>query len=312
MASIAPCLWFNNEAEQAAKVYTRLLPNSRIKGTSRYPERIDNPANKPQGSIMTVEAELAGRPFTLLNGGPNVEPNPSLSFILNFDPSMDPKARENLDAAWAALSLEGDVLMPLDSYPFSERYGWIQDRFGISWQLILTDPEGDERPFIVPALLFTGNVAGRAEEAMSFYTNVFDDANEGLVARYPPGMEPEQEGTIMFADFTLEEQWFACMDSAQEHDFAFNEGISLQILCEDQATIDRYWDALIADAGKAGPCGWLKDPFGVSWQILPTHLIDMISDDNPGSKRAFQAMLEMNKLDLPTLETAYEGTNTTN
>lgn len=313
MPTIAPCLWFDDQAEQAAKLYTGLFPDSSITGTSHYPESFDNPSEKPRGSVMTVEVELAGTPFTLLNGGPHVTPNPSISFILNFDPSRDPEARERLDATWEALMPDGQVRMPLDTYPFSKRYGWIEDRFGVNWQLMLTDPEGEARPFLVPSLMFVGDVAGRAEEAIELYTSLFEDGRRGTEARYPAGMEPEVEGTLMFADFKIAGQWIACMDSANPgHAFSFNWGVSLQILCEDQDEIDRYWEALTADGGKESQCGWLQDTFGVSWQVVPTRLAEMMEAGEAGGKgyeRAFQAMLEMEKLDLAALEAAFQGTD---
>lgn len=307
MPTISPCLWFNDQAEEAAAFYTDLLPNSSTTGTTRYPTGVDNPSEKPPGSVLTVEFELAGVPFTALNGGPDFTPNPSISFMLNFDPSQDPDARESLEATWEALSDGGTPLMPLDEYPFSELYGWVQDRFGVSWQLILSDPEGEDRPFLVPSLLFVGDVVGRAEEAMDVYTAVFENARRGETARYPAGMEPEQEGTLMFADFTLDDQWFACMDSAQEHDYTFSEGISLQILCANQDEVDHYWDALTADSGEEGPCGWLTDRFGVSWQVVPRSLVEMMTAGEAGYERAFEAMLEMKKLDIEALEEAFDG-----
>ena len=307
VSSISPCLWFDDRAEEAATFYTDVFPDASVTGTTRYPENVDNPSKKPRGSVMTVEFEIAGVAFTALNGGPGFTPNPSISFILNFDPSQNPQAREDLQVIWDVLSEGGTPLMPLDEYPFSDRYGWIQDRFGVSWQLILSDAEEDDRPFLVPSLMFAGDVVGRAEEAMRFYTSVFEQADRGETVRYPAGMEPDQEGTIMFADFTLNEQWFACMDSAQEHEFSFDEGVSLQILCSDQDEVDYFWDALTADGGEEGPCGWLTDTFGVSWQVAPAMLREMIHADDPGSERVFQAMLGMQKLDIAGLESAYQA-----
>lgn len=307
MPTVSPCLWFDDQAEEVTAFYTGVLPDSTITATSRYPQGFDNPSEKPRGSVMTVEFELAGVPFTALNGGSVFAPNPSISFMLNFDPSQDPQARENLEATWEALSKDSAALMPLDTYQFSELYGWVQDRFGVSWQLILSNPEGEDRPFLVPSLMFVGDVAGRAEEAMDFYTSVFENAHRGITARYPPGMEPEQEGTLMFADFLLDGQWLACMDSAQKHDFNFNEGISLQILCTDQAEVDHHWDALAADGGEEGLCGWLTDQFGVSWQVVPTSLVEMMTAGEVGYERVFKTMLDMKKLDIEALEMAYRG-----
>ena len=122
--------------------------------------------------------------------------------------------------------------MPLDKYPFSERYGWLQDKYGLSWQLILSNPEGEERPFIVPSLMFVGKVCGKAEESTNFYMSVFKNSRRGIVAHYPKGMEPDKEGTIMFTDFMIENQWFAAMDSARAHNFAFNEATSFMVYCD--------------------------------------------------------------------------------
>jgi predicted 3-demethylubiquinone-9 3-methyltransferase (glyoxalase superfamily) len=212
-----------------------------------------------------------------------------------------------LDQGWERLSTGGKALMPLGKYPFSERYGWIQDRYGVSWQLILGDPKGDSRPPIVPSLMFVGTKAGQAEAAIGLYTSVFRDSQRGLVARYGPGQAPDQEGTLMFADFRLLGQWFAAMDSAQDHRFDFNEAVSLLVSCDTQADIDYYWERLSA-VPEAEQCGWLKDKFGVSWQISPAVMEEMMARATPEQmRRLTRAFLPMKKLDLATLEAAYRG-----
>jgi predicted 3-demethylubiquinone-9 3-methyltransferase (glyoxalase superfamily) len=242
-----------------------------------------------------------------MSAGPVFTFNPSVSFMVNFDPSKDKDARNNLDVMWNTLSEGGTVLMRLDTYPFSERYGWIQDKYGLSWQLILTTPAGEERPVIIPSLLFTGKIAGRAEEAMNFYCSVFKDGKRGMTARYPEGMEPDKEGTIMFADFSLLNTWFAGMDSAREHNFTFNEAISLVIPCQTQDEIDYYWEKLSVDPN-AEACGWLKDKYGLSWQIVPTAMGEMMQNGTPEQiDRLTQAFLPMKKFDIATLQKAYEG-----
>jgi predicted 3-demethylubiquinone-9 3-methyltransferase (glyoxalase superfamily) len=195
--------------------------------------------------------------------------------------------------------------MPLDKYPFSERYGWVEDKYGVSWQLILTNPEGEERPLIIPSLMFAGEVCGQAEEATDFYLSVFKNSKRGAVVRYPQGMEPDQEGTLMFADFMLENQWFAAMDSAHEHKFNFNEAISLMVYCDTQAEIDHYWSKLSADPASER-CGWLKDKYGFSWQVVPD-MNRWLSDESEGAGRAMQAMLQMKKIDILKLDEAYNG-----
>ncbi len=190
--------------------------------------------------MLTIDFEIGQHQFTAINAGPEFKINPSISFMLNFDPSNDDQAREHLDQLWQKLSEGGEVLMPLDAYPFSKRYGWVKDRFGVSWQLILTDPEGEQRPFIIPSLLFTGKNVNRAEEAIHFYVSIFKDASVGELAHYPGDTELAKEGSLMFGDFMLANQWFAAMDSGIEHDFAFNEAISLSVTCKDQAEIDYF------------------------------------------------------------------------
>jgi predicted 3-demethylubiquinone-9 3-methyltransferase (glyoxalase superfamily) len=128
-----------------------------------------------------------------------------------------------------------------------------------------------DRLSIVPSLMFVGAVCGKAEEAIEFYQSVFKNSRRGSVTRYPKRMEPDKEGTIMFADFTIENQWFAATDSAREQKFNFNEAISFIIKCATQDEIDFYWKKLSADP-KGEQCGWCKDKFGVSWQVQPTIL----------------------------------------
>lgn len=298
---IVPHLWYDKEAKEAAEFYCSIFPDSKITNVTTLQDT-------PSGDCDIVSFELSKQPFMAISAGPLFKFNPSVSFILNFDPSRDKNARKNLDATWEKLSSGGTALMPLDKYPFSERYGWIQDKYGLSWQLILSNPDGEERPFIVPSLMFVGTVCGKAEEATNFYLSVFKNTKRGMIARYPEGMAPSKEGTIMFTDFMLENQWFAAMDSAGEHKFAFNEAVSLMVYCDDQKEIDDYWEKLSA-VPEAEQCGWLKDKYGLSWQIVPVGMDEMMRE---GTKeqiaRLTQAFLSMKKFNLAELRKAYEKT----
>ena len=302
MQKVTPHLWFDKEAKEASELYVSVFPNSNITHSSTIHD-----VPTPTGDCDIISFELNGQPFMGINAGPMFKFNPSVSFIVNFDPSKDKNARPNLDALWDKLSQGGTALMPLDKYPFSERYGWIEDKYGLSWQLILSNPDGEERPFIVPSLMFTRKVAGRAEEAINFYLSVFKGSKMGQMHRYGAGQEPSKEGTIMFADFRLLEMWLAAMDSAREHKFAFNEAISLLIPCETQEEIDYYWEKLSADP-KAEQCGWLKDQFGFSWQVWPVEMGEMMKNGTPEQvARVTQAFLPMKKFDMAKLKKAYEG-----
>ena len=296
---IVPHLWYDKEAKEAAEFYASIFPDSKITNvTTIY--------DTPSGDSEIVSFELWGQKFNAISAGPLFKINPSISFTVNFDPSREKDAREKIDEVWNKLSEGGTALMPLGQYPFSERFGWIQDKFGLSWQLILTNPEGEERPTIVPSLLFVGDNCGKAEEAINLYLSIFKNAKQGLIARYPKGMEPDKEGTIMFSDFTLENQWFSAMDSAHDHRFNFNEAISFMVYCDTQEEIDYIWEKLSA-VPEAEQCGWLKDQYGVSWQIVPSDMDEMMSKGTPEQlARVTTAFLKMKKFDLAELQKAYK------
>lgn len=296
---IVPHLWFDREAKEAASFYCAVFPDSSV-------TNITTLHNTPSGDCDVVSFTLWGYSFMAISAGPVFKFNPSVSFMVNFDPSQDKDAKTRIDEVWAQLSDGGKVLMPLDKYPFSECYGWVQDRYGLSWQLILTNPVGEERPLIIPSLMFVGDVYGKAQEASDFYLSVFRNAKRGAIARYPAGVEPDKEGAVMFTDFMLERQWFAAMDSAREHDFAFNEAISLIVKCEDQNEIDYYWEKL-SSVPEAEQCGWLKDKYGLSWQIVPSVMDKMMQDQNPERlDRVTQAFLKMKKFDLAALQRSFD------
>ncbi len=311
MRKITPHLWFDKEAKEAAKFYTSIFANSRITNVTTIHE-----VPSPTGDSDTVSFELRGQPFMAISAGPLFKFNPSVSFIVNFDSSREQDARESIDAVWNKLSQGGTVLMPLQEYPFSKRYGWLQDRYGLSWQLILTNPEGEERPAIVPSLMFVGDVCGKAEEAIEFYLSIFrnspfnsdrDGSKMGAIVRYGAGQEPDKEGTVMFADLQLSGTWLAAMDSARDHKFAFNEAISLLIPCETQEEIDYFWEKLSADS-KAEQCGWLKDRYGLSWQVWPTAMGKMMAKGTPEQiARVTKAFLPMKKFEIAKLKEAYGG-----
>ena len=290
---ITPHLWYDKEAKEAGAFYTSVFENSRVKSTNTL-------HNTPSGAVDIVTIELAGQEFTLLSAGPLFKFTPAISFLVSC------ATTEEVDRLWGQLSQGGMVMMELGAYPFSERYGWTADRYGVSWQVMFA---GDQpvRQKITPALMFTGKVAGKAGEAIAFYTSVFHDSGTGFAMKYGPGEEPDQEGTLKYGAFTLEGEEFAAMDSAHPHGFAFNEAISLIVHCDTQQEIDYYWDKLSADP-KAEQCGWLKDKYGLSWQVVPDEMDAMLaSNDQAKIDRVTEAFLKMKKFDLATLRKAAEG-----
>lgn len=293
---ILPHLWFDNEALEAAEFYVNIFSDSRIVNKTLIPDT-------PSGDAQSVTFEVYGYKFMAISAGPYFKINPSISFFVNYDPSYDDDAEQNLEEAWNKLKDGGTVLMPLDEYPYSKKYGYIQDKYGVCWQLILTNPEGDDRPTIFPSLMFVDDKFGQAEEALDFYLSIFRDSNKGEIAR----TESEAETSVMFADFKLEDQWFAVMDGPGNHDYDFNEAISLLINCDSQKEIDYYWNKLSA-VPEAEQCGWLKDKYGISWQITPTLMDEMMEKGSPEQiKRVTEAFLKMKKFDIVKLKEAYEG-----
>jgi len=301
---IVPHLWYDKEAKEAVALYASLFPDSSV-------GKVTTLRNTPSGDSDIISFELWGQPFM---AGPFFKLNPAISFIVNFDPlffgsSPVPveAARRKLDEIWENLSPGGKVLMPIGTYPFSERYGWVTDKYGLSWQLLLSRQSGEARPSIIPSLMFTGANAGKAEPAIDFYVSVFRNARRGNVMRYGPGQAPDREGTLAFAEFMLENRWLAAMDSAHPHGFSFGEAVSLMVNCQDQAEIDYYWKKLSA-VPAAEQCGWLKDKYGVSWQVTPFAMQEMMRQGTPEQiARVTQAFLPMKKFDLAALRRAYEG-----
>jgi len=275
---IYPCLWFNGDAKTAALFYCSLFNNSKVTADT----------------AMVVNFELEGQKFMGLNGGPNFTFNPSVSFFVICE------SESEIVTIWTKLVERGFVMMALDKYPWSEKYGWLQDQFGVSWQLMLRSIAAMQQK-ITPALMFTGSQAGKAEQAMNFYSSLFSDSKIEDINRYLAG-EGDVEGTVKHARFDLSHQSFIALDSSAQHGFQFNEAISIVVECDTQQEIDHYWNAFTKE-GQESMCGWLKDKFGVSWQIVPTILGKLMMDPER-APRVMKAFLTMKKFDIQKLQNA--------
>jgi len=292
MQKIVPYLWFDTEAAAAARLYTSLFDSSSIVNSSTMDDT-------PSGSVETLKILLSGQEFMLMSAGPLFRFTPALSFLVACD------TKKEVDRLWQGLREGGSELMPLDAYPFSERYGWLQDRYGLSWQIMHAGGNGYSQK-ITPTLMFVGNQCGKSEEAIRFYASVFRNAEVGDLLRYGPGEEPDREGTLKHAAFTLEGQEFAAMDSAYEHGFTFSEAVSFMVRCDSQEEVDFFWSSLSAHP-EAEQCGWLKDRYGLSWQIVPTVLDEMMGSGDPSrTARVTAAFLKMKKFDIAELRKAYK------
>ncbi|MCC6288303.1 MAG: VOC family protein [Chitinophagaceae bacterium] len=277
--SIYPCIWFNNNGKEAAAFYGSIFPNTTV--------------TEDNGMVQMLS--INGQKMMFLNGGPHFSPNPSISFLIANE---DEKETERL---FNALAVGGVALMPLDSYPFSKKYGWVRDKFGITWQLY-TGQKGDTDQYFTPTLMFINKQNGRAKEAITLYTKLFPHSKTQGILEYPQGGE-DTAGNVQHGQFSIDGYTLACMDSSLNHTFNFDEGISLVVNTKDQQETDYYWNNLIADGGQESRCAWLKDKFGISWQIVPIRLPELLnSSDKQQSKRAMDAMLKMNKIVIADLE----------
>ncbi len=297
MQKITPFLWFDDNAEAAVKLYTSVFKKAKITSVSRYVESMSQAAKRPVGSVMTIGFVLEGQSFVAINGGPAFKQSPAVSFFVHC------KTAAEVNARFKKLSDGGQVMMPLGKYPFNERYAFFKDKYGVSWQLLLSPKRHD----IVPCLLFVGKNLGKAEAAMKHYVSIFPNANVKTISHYGKGQQPNKAGTVQHAEFEIAKQPFVVMDGAGPHQFAFNESVSFVVSCTTQKELDMYWNAL-SKGGQESYCGWLKDKFGVSWQITPTILATLSSGKATAkATRAMGAMLKMRKIDIATIKKAAAG-----
>ncbi len=310
MQKINPFLWFDNQAEEAANFYVNVFSsvdgsasggkNSKIGNTSRYDEAAAKVSGRQKGSVMIVEFELYGQKFIALNGGPLKDfiLNPSISFHFKCE------SEEEINKLYKKLSEGGKILMPLDKYPFSKKFVWFNDRFGVSWQLNFAD----HNQKITPLLWFQN----KAEEAINYYTSVFSNItgsvlpgnDSSIISLQRFGVDEKGPvGKVLHATFSLNGQEFMAMDCNKEN---FTPAISLFVNCDTQEEVDKLWEKL-SEGGKPGQCGWLTDKFGVTWQIVPTALGKLMSDpERKKSQQVMKAMLQMTKIEIDVLRRAYE------
>ena len=272
MKKITPHLWFDRTAKEAAQFYTTVFPDTVIDNMSVLNDT-------PSGRVEMASITIMDMPFNFISAGPDFKINPSISFTISCT------TKEEIKKYWDRLTPGGIILMELAEYPFSFYYGWVQDKFGVSWQLIFRETVIQK---VIPSMLFVGKVFGKVDEALHFYTSVFKQSSIDEVHK--------ENEAISYAALTLEGEHFIAMESNLEHHFQFNEAVSFMVHCDTQEEIDYYWSKLSADP-KAEQCGWLKDKFGVSWQIVPTAMEKMMaSGDKEKIARVTKAFFVYEKI----------------
>jgi len=293
MQKITPFLWFDNNAEEAVNFYTSLFDDSKILKVIRYDEASAKASDQKAGTAMTVAFKLEGQNFTVLNGGPHFKLNEAISFFVYCE------SDEKIEKIYNKLSEGGEVIFPLDKYDWSEKYAWVIDKFGLSWQLDVDKINNPQK--ILPALLFVNDKVLKVKEAVNYYSTVFPDSK--IIMEWPYDKSAGlPDGTLLFAQFKLADHLFNAMSGMGEHKFDFNEAFSFVVNCKDQNEVDYYWNKLTSDGGSESQCAWLKDKFGISWQIVPTRLIELLGDPDPAkSQKVMMAMLKMKKIIIADL-----------
>jgi predicted 3-demethylubiquinone-9 3-methyltransferase (glyoxalase superfamily) len=272
-----PCLWFDGNAQQAADFYCSVFADSKILTRN----------------AMVNEWEIMGLKIMGLNAGPMFKINPGISLSVNLTSEAE------IHRIYNALIDGGSAMMQLGKYYWSLLYGWLKDKYGMTWQLTLGETDS-----IKLSMLFTDTVLGKAAEATDLYTSLFENSKSIFKAPYPAGSP--YEGYLMYSEFSLGGRIFSAMDGPGGHTFAFNEGVSLVVTCDTQAELDHIWNTLTTNGGSESQCGWLKDPYGVSWQIIPKILSEkMNAGDGKRSGQMMQALMGMKKLIISDLEKAY-------
>lgn len=286
MSKFSPCLWFDGKVEEAAEFYVNAFEESKINKVDYY---VDS-EHQPKGSVLTVTTTLAGQEVILLNGGPEFNFTPAISFFVECETT------EQIDKLWETLSHNGEVLMEFGEYPFSKKYGWLNDQYGVSWQLVLSETPQS----ITPSFLFVGQQFVKAEEAMNQWIDIFGDGKVEYVQKNP-------DGTVAQSLFTMHGQPFRVMDSGEAHDFTFTMATSFYVYCKDQAEINQLWDA-VTSKGKEWPCGWMEDEYGVCWQTVTTDMDTLFDNSDPErAYRVMQELYKMKRIDIAALRKAYKG-----
>ncbi|KMQ61732.1 3-demethylubiquinone-9 3-methyltransferase [Chryseobacterium sp. BLS98] len=281
--NIFPCILFNGDAGKSADFYCKIF-NGKVTADTQ----------------IVINIELFGQTIMLLNG-PEKEKNPSVSFMVICD------SEDEVQKYWDQLKDGGTAMMDLGSYPWSKKYGWIRDRYGVTWQLFLGEKSSDQK--LVPTLMFIHQNNGKAAEAMKFYTKTFPNSMIGNISKYKDGGESgEDPEHIMHAHFTIDGYSMFCMDSSHDHQFDFNEGISMVVMTDGQEETDYFWNSLSSEGGSEEVCGWVKDKYGLSWQIFPRQSMKLISDpDKDKVNKVIQAIMKMKNIIIKDLEEAYNS-----
>lgn len=292
MRQIAIQLCFNDQAEEAVKFYTSVFDNSEITREIHLP--------MPNGDTVAYDFMIENQAFSAFNGGPDFKMNPSFSVMVALDTA------DEVDALYEKLAEGGKDLMPLDKYPFSDRYAWVEDQFGLTWQLMASKGMPANHKVRV-SLLFAGQYCGKAEQALNYYADIFQGAEPGHINYYQEGEAQDDRAKVNFAELNVGDQQLVFMDHGFGSDEEFTQAISFLIVAGAQSEVDYYWEKLSAHE-EAEAMGWLQDEYGVSWQVVPQAYFQIMETaTEEQKKRVLDKLVKMKRMNVARLENAKFG-----
>jgi predicted 3-demethylubiquinone-9 3-methyltransferase (glyoxalase superfamily) len=274
-SEIFPCIWMNNNAKEAVSFYSTVFNKVTITSENNF----------------AIKATLENTNFLFLNGGNIYTPNSAVSYYYYANDLNATKASYHkfIDAG-------ATIIMPFGAYPWSANYAFIIDHFGVSWQIEADSINNNQK--IVPTLLFANDKKTWVKKAITYYTEIFTNATILLEASHAPNA-PIKAGSLLFAQIKLNSFIINAMSSTMNHNYDFGPGNSFVITCTNQEEIDYYWDKL-GQNGKYSQCGWLSDSLGISWQIVPHNLNELLQHPTNSTKSQI-ALRSMQKITIADL-----------
>lgn len=288
MQTIIPHLWYDKEAKEAVAFYVELF-SGKIDWTYTI-------TDTPSGDSDLIQFQLGDMTLAAISAGPYFKLNESMSLMVNV------ASKDEVTRLYQALSEGGRILMPLGEYPFSPYYVWLEDRFGLSWQLSYA-PDLDKPYQFDICLLFSQEQVGLSQPMLDYYKDKLPQASVGQLSYYGEGEAAVEAATLNYAELLVAGQKLIVMDHGYGGEASFNEAFSLMVYVDSQDELNFYYDLLSA-VPEAEMCGWVKDQFGISWQIVPRILMEAYDTASPEQIKAVNAaVMTMKRLDIGTIQT---------
>lgn len=287
MQPIIPHLWYDTEAKEAVAFYVDLF-GGKLDWTYTI-------TDTPSGDSDLIQFQLGDMTLAAISAGPYFKLNESMSLMVNV------ASKDEVTRLYQALSEGGRVLMPLGEYPFSPYYVWLEDRFGLSWQLSYA-PDLDKPYQFDICLLFSQEQVGLAQPMLDYYKDKLPQASVGQLSYYGEGEAAVEAAKLNYAELLIAGQKMIVMDHGYGGEASFNEAFSLMVYVDSQDELNFYYDLLSA-VPEAEMCGWVKDQFGISWQIVPRMLMEAYDTASPETVKAVNdAVLQMRRLDFDQIK----------